>query len=226
MPRPTPPPDPNRSVFLLKPHLDGYRGCSTATVSREYPSVMLRPIRQSHPSLEVGGGKEEACTFIRFDLEGLPADRGPAGATLTLTVLWTDETRPRTLTVHRLLKPLQFWQLSWDYRNTSRREKWGDGETGSGPRPGIDYEEKPVATVRFRPVEEGRIDIDVLDAVKGWMRDPAGNHGLILRTEEEGRIAWFSRDWDPVDTRHPQLEVRFAESGLAPRKVLSSDSRK
>ena len=109
--------DPNRSTFLFKPHVNGYEGCRTATISREYPRTAIRANEQTWPNMEVGSGDKGACGFLRFARLEFPAGKTPTRAVLSLSVLWAGDPGVRTFTVHRLLAPLSFGELTWTYRN-------------------------------------------------------------------------------------------------------------
>lgn len=136
--------------------------------------------------LEVTDGK--AHGLIKFGLNGIDKNVLLGHADLMLYQTDSKSTQPVSLGIHRLTRDFGFlttWYLGW---NT----------------PGGDYEPEAAATMPI--TGNGQYTTDVANLVAGWIANPPGNYGMLLKPHglTEAHFSSFEASSNP-----PRLFMRY-----------------
>jgi hypothetical protein len=216
----TPAPDPNRKVFVFQQYIHGYMGCRAGTINGGAPDHVVTTAEAAKNGLELYGDDKGNYIFLKFDKLDLPPDKTPTAGTIRLTVLKSGKGGPQSFTVHRMAEELDYGQVTWNYRDAGKKEKWGNGKADSRPQSGIDYEEKPVAACTVTAVEGRQVEIDVLELVKDWTAKARNNQGIILVAKKDNGVGSFCSPEDADDAKHPRLDVSFVPPPGADRVLV------
>jgi RHS repeat-associated protein/uncharacterized repeat protein (TIGR01451 family) len=122
-----------------------------------------------------GNQNEEFSSLLRFDLSGIPANATVQAAVLTLTVESSEANAWLDLDVFKLLRGWQELQATWNQAASGVAWSQG-GANGSGDR-----EITRSATARVNAGQGGTVSFDLTGLVQGWVSNPSGNQGLLLR---------------------------------------------
>ena len=136
---------------------------------------------------EVSGADNDL--LVRFDLREVPSHAHVTRARLSIVnaTCWADEA---DVTAHRVLRP-------WDEHEVT----WRRFATG--------YEREPVGSLHLPGgTEDGRVALDVTEAVRDWVRGTRQNEGLAVRAH--GASASFATSEASDPGSRPRLEVCYS----------------
>ncbi|PKO20369.1 MAG: hypothetical protein CVU38_20485, partial [Chloroflexi bacterium HGW-Chloroflexi-1] len=184
--------------------LNNYAGVADAYINRWEPTTKAG----SWTNLNVryrASVIDEHSTLLRFDLSSIPSGAYIQNATLTLWV--TSRTVPTWMDIglFPVLRAWQAGQATWN--QAANGDNWNQGGCNGV---GVDREETPATTVRVN-VASGAVTIDVRDIVRGWVADPASNHGLLLWPVNSGATMTYVFASSEVGTQaqRPKLTVWY-----------------
>jgi hypothetical protein len=201
-------------VFLYQQGVDGYAGCKDITV-RRHKADKSGPGEGDLDDLECwiwGKGKVEFSEFyIRFDL----AESGiPRGARIRRAALVFHCNRQNFQSVQtagaafKVLVMREAWSPKMTFESRPKSPAWF-GESTTEPAPDLRGTWPFLGGSQvLDPPRPIRIDLTPLkDDLEAWLREPAGNHGLVF---------------SPTGKRH-NLSVRSSRTPMAilrPRLVI------
>jgi len=152
------------------------------------------------------GTNNTSLSLFRFNLQAIPAGAKIRSATLSLLhESGNDADVP--VTAHRITNP---WNE--DYVTWRRRDNGINWDTSGG-----DLDPNAVSTTLVGPASNIRYEWDLTSLVQGWVDATYENHGVALRTMENGIFGerfYTSDETDPA--RRPRLTITYAcECGQA-----------
>lgn len=154
---------------------------AAATIASGRPNAPAAPVLAQHfdANLEIGPDEDLGLGNTRMVFGFGPLAALPNGASLVEAHLSVWRTSggnyPDQYTLYALRRSFTGPQVTW--RRASKGAAWN--------RPGGDY---GAPTGRVLPSTEPgtlRSDFDATAAVRGWLRDPRSEHGLLLRADTE-----------------------------------------
>ncbi len=143
--------------------------------------------------------------ITRFDVSSLPTDAYVTGATLRIYVQDRTNSGAITLNLYRLLRPWTLNQVTWHVASTGN-----DWEKPGASDAYIDHAEPPLASV---PVSDSAVyyDIDMTDAVRDWVHNPASNFGALLVAAGTVSVQYtMGGDAYYVIEKRPRLTVSYS----------------
>lgn len=188
-------------------------------------------------SMAVGGtGHDQAGRgLVRFEL----GSSVPAGVTITSARLEFTVTKgplggtPSTFHVYRMLKG---WSEGRGSGNLGAPAAVGDSTWIHRSQPSVPWGAPGGAVGEdFLPASRGGVKVDALavysitsdslvEDVRSWLADPAGNHGWMLRSDAETELLTARRVGTRESTAGPRLILEFQPAGPI-RPVLKSWGR-
>ena len=156
------------------------------------------------------GPEQISAPLFKFDLFRIPVESAVISATLSLYVQTVTASEDTDVALYRLLRPWTAAQANW--RNARTSEAWqSPGANGIA----VDRAAAPESTATLRGAGQW-VHFDVTAAVRSWVANPAGNHGLILRsidpTSSGYRYEFISSEPVPgqgKDALRPKLRVVY-----------------
>ena len=150
--------------LILQRDRDGYTGVQDAWINQWSPDHNYG--ETSYLSLRPN---QVQRGLIRFDLQGLLPDH--IQITSAHLYLYDNASSPQvTVALYPLIRDWEEGEVT--YQQAAQGQPW--------TQPGGDIAAEPIATVSLPGEEPGFVSINILDSVKDWVADPAGNHGLLL----------------------------------------------
>ncbi len=156
--------------------------------------------------------------LIRFDMSGyIPIGSAVTSATLIFRVDSRSpvSSAPMRLQCYEVLQPWVDQQATWNEAQSG--VSWWDGSGDAGGCEGSSRAASPVTDVLIDKPAGAFIELDVTQAVQGWVNDPATNNGLLLLGKPAGGAANYSlmscNSISPVG--RPRLVVTY-QDGIAP----------
>ena len=175
--------------------LQGYDGVSDTFLWNE-PTPIAHGAELKLHIKEFSGGVNTKRTLIRFDLlSSIPENATVTAASLDLYLIELYSGSSAGVNLYYLLKPWSEADATW--MSTGLGQDWtvpGAGDVGS------DREAAPFATGTLRTLRAYN-RIDVLEAVRRWVRDPESNYGFVVI----GTSAADARVWSSEDSREAEL---------------------
>ena len=195
-------------LVTLQQGVDGYDGCSDTYFQYFEPDTNYCRA----PSLSVRAGNK-ASLLLRFDLTRLPgkAVRLDGAAVVQQATLGMYVVQGRAETNIGLYLPRDWdpcavtWNLPWD-------KPGADGAA--------DRDAQPWSELTTRKAT-GWLEWDVTGLVQAWLRDPASNRGLMLKSFEPrwpSHLIMFSAD-HPAVTSRPRLTIKYVPAPPVPTPV-------
>ena len=192
-------------LVTLQQGVDGYSGCSDTYFQYFEPDTNFC----QSPSLSLRAGNK-ASLLLRFDLTRLPdkAVRLDGAAVVQQATLGLYLVQGRADTNVGLYLPRAWdacavtWNLPWD-------KPGADGAVDRQPQPWSELTTRKAT---------GWIEWDVTGLAQAWLRDPAGNNGLMLKSFEPrwpSHLIAFSAD-HPAVTSRPRLTIKYVPAPPAP----------
>lgn len=179
----------------------GYAGVSDTYLLNELTPVARGAEWKLHIK-ELGGGSTTKRTLMRFDLSSIPPNANVTVAWLELYLIELISGKPVGVNLYRLLKPWSEANATWT--STGLGQDWAVAGAGGE---GNDREAAPFATGTLGTLKAYN-RIDVLEAVRRWVREPESNYGFIIM----GTSSAEARVWSSEDTREgeqPRLIVTY-----------------
>lgn len=196
------------AIAILQAGRNGYSGCTDTYIQFYMPTENYC----ESPELYLATSNK-AATLLRFDLTSLPeAVAGlNAGATILEATLQLDTVQGNEGVLMGIYRPQQSWDPCATTWNTPWEQPGADGPSDRESDPWVE------ATVEQR---DGWMAFDVTSLVQSWLRDPAQNHGMIIKSLDVSAPShhiFHSSDHPDGDTR-PKLTIRyeFAVPSAAP----------
>ena len=197
--------------LILQRGKDNYDGVQDAwinqwSMNQNYGSASILYLRP--------GAAQRA--LIRFDLQNmLPPDVEITSADLYLY----DEGSGPSMTVDLYALQTAWEEASVTYNQASAGHPWN--------HPGGDFDaSSPVGSVVLNGSQPGYVRIDVLNAVRDWLRDSTGNHGLLLdvtQAEYGGVRRLRASEWWDIGQR-PYLKLVYQTQSVTPTPAPGSVS--
>ncbi len=202
-PTPTATPTPwGQTETQLSPEADTF-------ISQWYPDDNFGEL----VSMRVRNGGIE-MPLLRFSLDALPSDALIDRALLRVVVTNRSNDNPLTLKAYRLLRT---WaETEATYRQARQGHPWEQpGAAGPNDRDSqmLDAQTLPAS---------GEAYIDVSDAVRFWMQQPAENLGLILVGESAGSVYYALGAREALPQQQPLLWVRYHLPTPTPLPVIET----
>ena len=168
---------PNTQVLGLRQGAGGYTGAEDTYLSEwnsdtnfaAAPSLLLR----------VNGDTPNHTGLLRYDLSALPDEAHIRFATLSTAISgYPDRVLP--LAVDAIARPWTVSEATW--RRADASTVWAQGGAGNVP---LDRTGQLADLRMIYPSAQiaDRYGFDVTEIVRGWVADPATNHGLTLRVD-------------------------------------------
>ena len=195
-----PAPQPEWHTSVLQQGRESYAGTRDATIDGLHPmdnygsGMSLHVRTQDHTS-----------SVISFDASPVPQDARIGRAVLNLYGSAETNEAVICLDASPLLRPWDEAAVTW--YQAGQDDAWGSPGAGAG---GID---RTVEHTGLRGLVQGInhwYEVDVTDAVRGWVGDPASNHGLLLTGSGDAAkdVTMYSSEWLNLAYR-PQLVVTY-----------------
>jgi len=208
-----------RRDITFQHKMDGYPFCNPTILGcYRVPEDTTLDAWQPDKNLSEGdllrlraNGLEQIYTpLIKFDLFRIPAEAEVLTATLSLYVQSAAAAESTDVGLFRVLRPWSAGQATW--RNAQAGVLWGaQGANGIGVDRGGAAESTATLSGAGRWVS-----FDVTGAVRTWVAEPSGNHGLVLRsvdaTSSGYRYEFISSEPAPgqgKDALRPKLRVVY-----------------
>lgn len=181
--------------------LQGYEGVSDTYLLNE-PSPSPRGAELKLHIKELGGGATTKRTLMRFDLSSIPPNANVIAARLELYLIELVSGVPVGVRLYALLKPWSEEGATWT--STGLGQNWTVAGAGGE---GSDREATPFATGTLQTLKAYN-RIDMLEAVRRWVRDPESNYGfIIVGTNSADARVWSSED--QRESERPRLIVTY-----------------
>ncbi|MGC8828095.1 MAG: DNRLRE domain-containing protein, partial [Anaerolineae bacterium] len=199
---PTPTASPVPTTIVLQRGLDGYQGVQDTSPDAWNPN-------QVH-------GTEDALwlradnalrMLVAFDLSGIPPHAVILQATLSVWPTYRYPSQSMTITVHRVLTAWEEAQATW---NTARAGiPW--------QTPGGDFDPTPI-TLQTASNINTWLNFDVTSLVAEWVRNPAGNFGVMLLGPGQGSLYYrfASSEYTVAPANRPKLQIVYQVPAAAP----------
>lgn len=191
-----------RRDLVLGQGLQGYAGVADTYLNVNVPLSNYA----SHQTLAVGceGSRSRSRALLRFDLGFLPPEQTHViGARLLLLPVARVAGGEMEVQAYRLLRPWEVAEATW-YQAASG-VAWGVPGADSA----ADREARPAARATVGEVQRW-VTLDVTSLVREWVRDPAGNHGLLLVCSASQWAEYlFGSSERYAQMERPQLQVAY-----------------
>ena len=161
---------------------------------------------------------EVKAPIIWFDLFRLPQEARILTATLSFYLEAKTSSADTEVGIYQVLRPWQASQATWI--NGMAGAPW---QAPGGDGIGTDRAGAPESVTVLR--DEGRwYEFEITDLVQGWVSDPDGNHGVIMKGTDTTTIRGYHfkftssepNTWENKDRLRPKLHVVYQ----APPTVL------
>jgi hypothetical protein len=163
------------------------------------------------PQLVVEGYHCSACiderALIKIDVSGIPLNAVIGKAELQLFSPSQPRAGAGTVRAVKVAKPWVPAEADW--WNASKNLKWTNG--------GGDYISKPVATLNYGTQLNVWHKLDVTQAVRDFIADPASNNGFMLMLDPAMLTVTYVSSEGSQDKR-PKLVVTYSGSGVLTSK--------
>ncbi|MBC7225569.1 MAG: DNRLRE domain-containing protein, partial [Anaerolineae bacterium] len=188
---------------MLGQGMQGYQGVADTFLRVNVPLSNYA----SQQTLSVGceGTRSRSRALVRFDLGFLDPDQTHViGARLLLLPVARIAGGAMDLQAYALQRPWRADEANW--LEAARGVPWGV----PGADAAADRAARPAAVARVER-DYRWVALDVTDLVRRWVRDPAGNHGVLLTctaAEEWAEYLFGSSERHAIGER-PQLQVVY-----------------
>ena len=183
----------------------GYDGVSDTYLANETTPVAHGTEWKLHIK-ELGGGSTTKRALMRFDLSSIPPNANVTAASLELYLIELISGTPVGVRLYRLLKPWSEANATWT--STGLGQDWTVAGAGGE---GSDREATPFATGTLGTLKAYN-RIDVLEAVRHWVREPESNYGFVIM----GINSAEARVWSSEDSRENELPRLIVTYELPP----------
>jgi len=147
---------------------------------------------------------DSMAALLRFDLTSLPANARILEATLGIHVLQRVTVHPLTVGAYELLRPWSEGQASWTQARTDA--PWAvPGANGIG----ADRAASPESVVTVVGGPAAWYDLPVTAMAARWVREPASNRGLALKSYDSPTLLRFAASEHETASLRPLLTVRY-----------------
>ena len=194
-------PAPTRRAAILQYGRDGYTGTRDAYIDAWH-------VHQNYGESQVLAVRTfgVVSSLIRFDVSQVPEEALVERATLRLYGLRETNDAIICLNAYPLLRPWDEDAATWQQPRTN--ETWG---TAGADHPGVD---RAAEVSGLRGLVEGVdhwYDIEIADAVQGWVANPESNHGLVITSSGEAakQVTMSSSEYYDLQ-RRPSLVITYA----------------
>jgi len=200
------------SVAVLQQGVDGYNGCVDTYIQYYLPDNNFC----QNPELSLAT-TNKAVLLMRYDLTKLPAKAvGLSSASVVQEAkLGLFMIQGRADSVVGIYLP----RREWDACAVTWNQPWQQSGA-DGPQ---DRQAKPWRELTTTKATVW-LEFDVTELVQNWLRDPAGNYGLLLKSFENrwpAQYIFFSSDHPAVNSR-PRLTIKYEPALPTPTHVVET----
>jgi len=198
-------------LLTLQQGVDGYDGC----VDTFFEYYRLNDNFCRSPELYLRSNNK-ASVLLRYDLTRLPPiafglDRDASIQKATLSVFVIQGRKDTVIGLYRVRRPWDACSVTWNLPWT--KPGGGDGAEDRDPDPSSE-----LTTIKAT----GWLEWDVTELMRDWLRDPAANQGLMLKSFElrwPALLILFSADHPALGSR-PKLTIQYEASVRTPTPIL------
>jgi hypothetical protein len=196
-------------TLTLQQGLNGFNGFTDTYIVMSTDSTP-----DASTQLVVEGYHCSACiderALIKIDLSGVSPKAAIGKAELQLFSPSQPRAGAGTVRAVKIAKPWIAAEADW--WNASKSLKW----TNSGG----DYVSKPVSTLNYGTQVNVWHKLDVTQAVRDFIADPASNNGLILMLDPAMLTVTYVSS-EGVQERRPKLVIAYSDAGVLTSKRLN-----
>lgn len=194
-----PPPTPQPTTIVLQSGVDGYDGVVDTHINAwdpqaNYANLDRLRLRQT----------DIMAPLIRFDLSVLPANAHIVDAQLSLWSLNRSNDNSATVGAYLLNRTWHAQQATW--LQATATQVWSLPGANAAPE---DRNATPYVTAEVSETKHW-YDWDVTALVQDWVRNPAGDNGVILKAFEIPKVQYdFASSEYNTPAARPKLTIRY-----------------
>jgi hypothetical protein len=202
------------SVAFVQQGLDGYEGCVDTYIQFYLPDENFCGGHE----LSVGSNNK-AAVLLRFDLTELPETAYGLNSEAivqqaTLSLYGVQGTRDTAISTYVARREWEACAITW---NQPWQEPGADGE--------LDRDAESWQEV-VSPRMPGWLEFDVTELVQSWLREPASNLGLMIKSFDArwpSHHIFFASD-HPATTSRPKLTIEYQPVRATRTQVSPTDT--
>ncbi|MGQ9517837.1 MAG: DNRLRE domain-containing protein, partial [Anaerolineae bacterium] len=199
---PTPTATPVPTMVIFQRGLDGYQGVQDTSPDAWNPN-------QVHGTGDALWLRADNAlrVLVAFDLSSIPPYATILQATLSVWPTYRYPNQPMVITAHRV-------KTAWEEREAT----WSLARAGfPWQTPGGDYDPTPIAVQTASAINTW-ISFDVTSLVADWVRDPAGNFGIMLLGPGQGSLYYrfASSEYTVSPAARPKLQIVYQVPAAVP----------
>jgi hypothetical protein len=199
---PTPTASPVPTTIVLQRGLDGYQGVRDTSLDAWNPNQ----VHGAEDALWLRGDNA-LRVLVAFDLSSIPPYATILQATLSIWPTYRYPSQSMMITAHRVTRAWEEAAATW---NTARAGvPW--------QTPGGDYDTTPAAVQTASNINTW-LNFDITSLVADWVRDPAGNFGVLLLGPGQGSLYYrfASSEYTVSPASRPKLQIVYQVPAVIP----------